>query len=194
MKILIIALLSLLFLSLSCSKPIEIEHDVFIAFASRNFDSSGKLILKDTTNVIKFSTGFWNYFIRTHPKSSSIIFVSPLYDPNNNYISLNDTSYTFYNPNFSHSLFFEKLLAGNANEKEKENPFESGFFVIPNDTIGSGERGKKNEERLKEYTITPLISKEFEQLKNILTLKDNSQHFIIIFKKNFANRIFKLYE
>ena len=107
---------------------------------------------------------------------------------------MGDTSFTFYNPTIIHSHFFSKLLADNVNEKEKESEFGSAVFVIPKDTTGYTEHQKKISQRLSDYTITPLVTKEFHRFKDILTLKDSSHHYIIIFKKNFADKIFKLYQ
>lgn len=181
----------------ACSnlKPFaETERDVFIASLDRDFDSSGRLLVEDTIKLIHFSKNFWNYFIRTHPISSAAIFISPQYDSNNNYLSLGGTSFTFYNITHMDCYHFTKLLADSVNSKEKEGGFGTAFFVIPNDTSGTAEKEKAIGQRLKEYTITPTVRKEFDQLKNILTFKDTSYRYIIVFKKNFADRIFKLYE
>lgn len=187
----------ILFLCIKCSsnkKPL-IESDIFITSLEKDFDANGKLILKDTAKAIKFSKDFWNYFIKTHPKTSNLLFISPLYDTSNNYFSLGDTSLQFYNIGHLNSHYFTKLLADNVEGKEKENLFAgSSFFVIPNDTTGFDDKEKRIEKKLNDYKITPSVSAEFNKLKNILTNKDTSSHYIIVFKKNYAEKIYKLYE
>ena len=80
----VIHFLILLLLVTACSSETktEIEHDVFIASLKRDFDSTGHLILTDTSKAVHFSKDFWNYFIKTHPKSDNIVFVSPVSDTN----------------------------------------------------------------------------------------------------------------
>ncbi len=191
-----ISSVSLLFLvQCSSKRKVLIENDVFIATLSNGSDSSGKISLIDTTKTIRFSKDFWNYFIRTHPKTSSMLFLSPFYDTMNNYVALNDTSLRFYNVANLNSIHFKKLLAGSADAKESEYPFGgSGFFIIPNDSIGSKEREKRIEQRLNDYKITPEIREDFNKLKSILTRNDRSNHYIIVFKKSFVDNIYKLYE
>ena len=193
---LLISILTLLFFTHCSSKKIPlIENDIFIASLDNGFDSSGKLILKDTTKAIRFSKDFWNYFIRTHPKTSSVLFISPLYDTSNNYVALGDTSLQFYNIAHLNSFYFKKLLADSADGKEKENSFAgSAFFIIPNDTTGYDEKEKRVKQKLNDYKITPAIREAFIKLKSILTWKDTSNHYIIVFKKNFVDNIYKIYE
>jgi hypothetical protein len=195
MKFLFFILTLLLFTQCSSKKNPSIESDIFIASLDNGFDSSGKLILKDTTKAIRFSKDFWNYFIRTHPKTSSMLFISPLYDTSNNYVALGDTSLQFYNIAHLNSFYFTKLLADSADGKENENSFTgSAFFAIPNDTTGSDEKEKRVKQKLNDYKITPAIREEFNKLKNILTWKDTSNHYIVVFKKKFVDNIYKLYE
>lgn len=123
-----------------------------------------------------------------------MIFISPLYDSRNNYLSFGDTSFTFYNTSHFGAHYFTNLLADSVTGKEKEDALGPAFFVIPNDTTGYAEQHGNIERRLKNYTITPTMQKEFEQFKDILTFQDSSHHYIIVFKRQFADRIFKLYE
>lgn len=187
--ILTIALLT----SCSSETHIEIEKNIFVSALDTGFDASGKAKLKSSFQAIHFDKDFWNYFIRTHPKTSAMLFIAPLYDTTNNYVSLPDTSYSFYNVTFMDSFFLNKLLADSVSGHEKEGQFGSSFF-IPNDTTGTTAKEKRIEENLKNYKITPTVEKEFNQLKLILMQKDTAEHYVIVFKKNIADKIYKLYE
>ena len=187
-------LLLVLLAACSAGKSNEIESDIFVSSIDTGFDVHGKSTLKDSSHSIYFSKDFWDYFIRTHPKSSGMIFIGPLYDTGNNYISLPDTSYAFYNVTHSSSFFFKKLLADSVTGREKENRFSGAFFVMPDDTTGAAAKDKRIEHRLKDYNITPTVKKEFDRLKSILTLQDRSQHYVIVFRKSFVRKIYKLYE
>ncbi len=190
-RILILVLLT----ACSAGKSNEIENDIFISSFDAGYDVHGKLTLIESSKSIYFSKDFWNYFIRTHPKSSGMIFIRPLYDTSNNYISLPDTSYAFYNVTHSGSFFFNKLLADSVTGQEKQNRLSGSFFVMPDDTTGAAAKDKRIERRLKDYKITPTVKKEFDRLKSILTFQDTSQHYVIVFRKRFvAGKIYKLYE
>lgn len=178
----------------SSEKPMETEKDIFISALDTGFDATGKAKLKSSFRAIQFDKDFWNFFIRTHPKTSGILFISPLYDTTNNYVSLPDTSYNFYNVTIMTRFFLAKLLADSVNEREKEAQFGSAFFVITHDTTGIAANGKRIEEKLNDYRITPTVEKEFNLLKRILTKQDTAEHYIIVFKKNVADKIYKLYE
>ncbi|GGB18793.1 hypothetical protein [Puia dinghuensis] len=194
MRILLSILILVLLTACSAEKSNEIRSDIFISSFDTGFDVHGKSILKDGSQSIHFSKDFWDYFIRTHPKSSGMIFIMPLYNTSNNYVSLSDTSYTFYNVTHSGSFLFKKLLADSVTGREKENQSLGSFFVMPNDTTGTTAKGKRIEQRLKDYKITPTVKKEFDRLKSILTLQDTSEHYVIVFRKSFADKIYMLYE
>jgi hypothetical protein len=109
-------------------------------------------------------------------------------------LTLGDTSFTFYNLAHLNSYYFDKLLADSVDGKEKQNNFIGvGFYVTPKDTIAANEKDKRIEQNLKDYKITPTVIKDFNRLKNILTWRDTSEHYIIVFKKKFSDKIFKLY-
>jgi hypothetical protein len=194
MRILLSILMLVLLTACSVGKSNEIRSDIFISSFDTGFDVHGKSTLKDSLRSIHFSKDFWDYFIRTHPRSSGIIFTMPLYDTSNNYISLPDTSYAFYNVTHSSSFLFKKLLADSVAGREKESRSIGAFFVMRDDTTGTAAKDKRIEQRLKDYKITPTVKKEFERLKSILTSEDTAEHYVIVFKKSFAEEIYKLYK
>lgn len=185
--ILTIALLT----SCSSKNTIDVEKDIFISALDTGFDTNGKSKLKSSFQAIHFDKDFWNYFLRTHPKTSTMLFIKPLYDTTNNFVSLPDTSFSFYNVNFMTPFFLNNLLADSVVGHEKGG---FSFFVVPDDTTGTAAKEKRIKENLKNYKITPTVEREFNQLKSILTQKDTAEHYVIIFKKNVANRIYSLYE
>jgi hypothetical protein len=194
MRILLSILTLVLLTACSAKKANEIESDIFISSFDTGFDVHGKSTLKDSSQSIHFSKDFWDYFIRTHLKSSGMIFIMPLHDASNNYVSMPDASYTFYNVTTSSSFLFKKLLADSVTGREKGNRLFGSFFVIPHDTTGIAARDKRIAQRLNDYKITPAVRKEFDRLRSILTLQDTSAHYVIVFKKSFADKIYKLYE
>ena len=190
----ILYILTLILLS-SCAdkKRVEIERDIYITSLDSSLNPDGKLNLKNSLQAIHLSKDFWNYFIRTHAKTSAMIFMLPLYDTNNNYVALPDTSYSFYNITKMESIRFTRLLADSVTGQEKGNQ-NAGFFVIPNDTTGSAAKQERIAQNLQDYQINPTVTAEFDYFKRILTGQDTSAHYIIVFRKSFADKIDQLFK
>jgi len=60
----------------SSEKSIETEKDIFISALDTGFETIGKATLKSSFQTIHFDKDFWNVFIRTHPKTSGILFIA----------------------------------------------------------------------------------------------------------------------
>jgi len=168
----------------SSHKSPPIERDIFIVPLDTGFDVSGRIMLKDTANAIRFSKDFWNYFFRTHPRSCGMIFIAPLYDTSNNYVSLHDTAYTFYHPTRMDSFYFNELLADTAGGHEEDPLYGGGFFIVRKDTTGMAAEEDSVARSLKDYQVTPAASAEFKRFKDILVRKDSTEDYIIIFRKD----------
>nr|WP_288837043.1 hypothetical protein [uncultured Flavobacterium sp.] len=194
MKYLLIILTISFLTSCSYKRPSEIEKDVFISAFDTGFDSSGKAKLKSNFQAIYFGKDFWNYFIRTHPRTSSIIFISPLYDTTKKYASLADTSYNFYDVTIMSSFFLTKMLADNVTGREKLDQLDCDFFVVPDEATVNSAKEKGIDAKLNKYTAASTVEKEFNQFKRILTRQDTAEHYVIVFKKGFVDRIYELYE
>jgi hypothetical protein len=195
MKLLFSILTLTLLLQCKSEQKPSIENDIFISPLDNNYDSNWKIVLKDTSNAIRFSKDFWDYFIKTHPKTSSLLFISPLDDKSNDYESLGDSSLRYYNIARLTSYYFIDMLADSAEGKEKENSILGSTFLEKQS--GDPEyiaKERRIKQKLNDYKITPAIRDEFNKLKNILTWKDTSNHYILFFKKNYVNNIYKLYE
>ena len=171
----------------------DIEQDVFLIETHNNFDIDGHIISNGKKQErIYFSKDFWDFFIKKFPKSSGMIFISPLYQEHQNYFKLGDTSLAFFDVDIMAPMFFKRLLPHDPNSKETDS--HGGFYVIPKDTAGQTERQKRVDKKLSTFNLSNDVRTEYSKLFKILTNDKSEDHYIIVYKKSFRDKIYRLYE
>ncbi len=194
MRVVMLFLTIILLSSCSDDNSKEQEEDIFIATQSKNLSGDGKYFLTDFEKPLRFSKGFWNYFIKVHPKVSGIIFFNWTIQQDTGWLNIPDTSLTFFKPTFLDSSKFAELLPSDAIKTEKgDSIIHAGFIVTNYDSVAEAQKEMRIQKKLKDYKITPTVIDDYNRLRNILTLKDTSKHYIIVFKKSYLKKIYDIY-
>jgi hypothetical protein len=157
------------------NKELNLSNDVLIVLYPHDISDKANT-LNDTKNSIKYSKEFWDYFISSHPRVSMTIFAHHLYAEHYPSFIINDTSFKYY----PIGLYTEDLSE------------------LLSDTPGGIEKSKLNISTVwnNEFKYVPTArhvsentAREFESFKRILSFRDKSKYYVIIYRENIVQLI-----